>query len=95
MACGLWLKVLDWLRVFPTTSFYISLIIETVVDIRPFLVIMGIWYMMFGTAFYLLSFNRSEENALVPDISPIWLFDAFQTQYELSTIHLGSSKFTA
>ena len=50
--------------------------------------------MMFGTAFYLLSMNRTEENALVDELTPFWLWpiSVFQNQYELS---LGEFKLDA
>ena len=83
-ACFLWIKMLDWLRLFPTTAFYMSLVKETILDISSFLIIMAVWYLLFGTAFYLLSYNRQDDHAVIRDISPVWIIDAFQTEYELS-----------
>ena len=65
-SCFLWLKILDWLRLFDKTAFFIFLIRGTVNGIWYFLIIMLVWYMMFGTAFYLLNLSRSDQYALVP-----------------------------
>lgn len=46
------------------------------------MIIMGVWYMTFGTAFYIINMNRPD-NSLVPDISGLWVFDAFENMYEL------------
>ena len=82
--CFLWFKVFDWLRLFDTTAFFISLILDTIYDIRSFLMILFICYMMFGSAFYILNMNRvgvadaeGQSAEIVPDISGFWVFDAF------------------
>ena len=46
------------------------------------MIIMFVWYMTFGTAFYIINLNR-HDNSLVPDISSFWAFDAFENMYEL------------
>ena len=45
--------------------------------------------MMFGTAFYIINLNRTEENTLVDHLTPVWPLNVFQNQYELS---LGNTK---
>ena len=55
------LKMLDWLRLFNSTAFFVGLITETIYDIRWFFLIMVIWYMTFGTAFYILNLQRTDE----------------------------------
>ena len=80
--CFLWFKVFDWLRLFSGTAFFIELIKETLMSIRYFLLILFVWYMMFGTAFYILSMSL-DSNELVPNVSPFWFFDAFISIYEL------------
>ena len=77
----LWLKVIDWLRLFDATAFYISLITSTIYSIRHFMIIMGVWYMTFGTAFYMLSL--SDEKEIVPTISGVGFIDSFESMYEL------------
>ena len=82
-ACFIWFKLLDWLRLFDDTAFYISLMWNTVWDIKYFMIIMTIWYMLFGTAFYLLNLSRNNDTSFVPNIFGFWVFDAFESMYEL------------
>ena len=79
----LWFKVFDWLRLFDGTAFFTKLITETCYSILDFVIVLLVWYFMFGTAFYILNMNRTE-NELVPDISGFWAIDAFVNLYELS-----------
>ena len=72
----LWFKVLDWLRLFDSTAFYVKLIITTVYGIRYFIIIMFLWYMLFGTAFYLLNLDRDEETSVMPARTGFWVTDA-------------------
>ena len=56
--------------------------IDTIFSVKYFMIIMSVWYMTFGTAFYIINLNRPD-NSLVPDISGLWFFDAFENMYEL------------
>ena len=58
--CFLWFKVFDWLRLFDGTAFFIILIEETLNAIRHFLIILFVWYMMFGSAMYMLNLGIPE-----------------------------------
>ena len=51
----LWMKVIDWLRLFDGTAFYIQLIGKTLNSIGFFLIILLVGYMMFGSAMYMLN----------------------------------------
>ena len=82
--CFLWFKVFDWLRLFDGTAFFIKLIEETLTSIRAFLIIMVVWYMMFGSAIYILDMSLPAEQSIMPEVSNLWVLDAFQNQYELS-----------
>ena len=77
--------MLDWLRLFDQTAFFIKLIFSTISGINYFVIIMFIWYMLFGTAFYLLNLSRvdDEEASVIDHISDIWIFDSFQSMFEL------------
>ena len=79
-AVCLWMKVLDWLRLFDRTAFFIALYQETIKGVASFLIIMSVWYMTFGTAFYIINLNRVDGgNAdLVPSITPLWFVNAFE-----------------
>ena len=61
LAAIMWLKMLDWLRLFDSTAFFIKLILQTIIDVMPFFVIFFVFLFMFGTAFYLLSMSRPED----------------------------------
>lgn len=47
---------------------------------------MFIWYMLFGTAFYLLNLSRVEDEdaSVIDDITGWWIFDSFQNMFELT-----------
>ena len=73
----MWLKMLEWLRVFDSTAFFIKLILQTMFDILPFFVIFFIFIFMFGSALYILSMNRDSEEEIVDSIFHGWLFNTF------------------
>ena len=62
-AIGLWMKVLDWLRLFDATAFFISLYEQTIRAIASFMLVMLTWWMTFGTAFYIINLNRAPGSA--------------------------------
>ena len=80
----LWLKVIEWLRLFEETSFFIHLIYKTIVSIQYFMVIMIVMYLMFGSAIYFLNLGIHEEDEIMPSNFGFWPLDAFQSQYEHS-----------
>ena len=82
--CFLWLKIFDWLRLFDKTAFFIKLIEDTFVSIREFLIIMGVWYLMFGSSLYILNMGLPEDESIIADVSRFWMIDAFQSQYQQS-----------
>ena len=49
--------VIDWLRLFDTTSFYVTLILRTVTDIGYFVLIIGVMITYTGCATYMLQLN--------------------------------------
>jgi len=58
----LWIRVLDWMKLFRPTSFFIKLITETIYDIRHFFIIFTVALFMFGIPIYILNLNRSVED---------------------------------
>ena len=52
--------VIDWLRLFDTTSFYVTLILRTVTDIGFFVLIIGVMITYSGCATYMLQLNAAE-----------------------------------
>ena len=39
---------------------------------------------MFGSAFYIININLGEDNEIMPKLPGLWIFSAFENQYELS-----------
>lgn len=48
----LWIKMFYWLRLFGSTAYFIKLILQTVFDLRHFLILVGIIMTAFTTMFY-------------------------------------------
>ena len=80
-----WYKLIDWLRLFEVTSFFIKLINETLMRVGTFTLIMVIWLMVFGTAFFFLNIARpATDESLIIDAWPDqWIFNTFITMFEL------------
>ena len=75
----MWVKIFDWLRIFNDMAFFVHLILMTIYDIRYFTVILLFSYIMFGSSFYILDLGipHDQDYSFTPDISIIWVFDAF------------------
>ena len=66
--------------------------LSTIAGIKQFFIIMIIWYIMFGTAFYLIDLNNEDARESDPDDQSeilygaykFWLFDAFEAMYQTS-----------
>ena len=54
----MWIKTAQWFRLFDKTSFYIRLIVETIVGIKYFLFIIVFTQCMFANIIYILDSNR-------------------------------------
>jgi len=71
-SCFTLLKVLDWLRLYEKTAFYVLLVTETLNDIKYFLLVLLTTLMMFGAP--LLMLNRSGAE-LIDSTFDFWLAD--------------------
>ena len=84
--CALWIRVIEWLRLFDSTAFFIRLIEETMDYIKYFMIIMILWYIMFYTAIDILNLGTKE---IEPDdeslirLSGVLSLDAFISQYQI------------
>ena len=67
----LWNKAFYWMRLFSETAFYVKLIIETIIDIRYFLILFIAILMTFGNALMIMNAGRIEETRLYADIFSI------------------------
>ena len=78
--------VLDWLRLFDNTSFYVTLILKTIRDIGYIAVIIVIILVYIGSAMYMLQLNSDQSVADAAIITPIFnsfLVDSMINQYLL------------
>ena len=81
--------IVDWLRLFQFTSFYVTLIIRTIQDMIPFLVIMLILLILVGEASLILELNnvtRINDHIMVDRSSFEYinfLFNPFFSQYKM------------
>ena len=79
----LWFKMFDWMRLFDSTSFYIKLILVTIYDIMPFMVIYVIFLLMFGCAMDCISLNRGENDEIIESYIGWWFIDLLINQHLL------------
>jgi hypothetical protein len=63
----LWLKVLNYLRIFKPTSFFIMMIIEMFIDIKSFLIVFFIAIFAFADTFYVLDMIFKLKGVDMPD----------------------------
>ena len=77
--------VIDWLRLFGQTTFYVTLILKTMVDISSFLIIQGALLFYIGIAVYMLQLNNGSEADfnIVDPIFDNFMIDAVLNQYLL------------
>ena len=78
------LKTFDWLRLFDQTSFFVSLIFETFIDIGYFSLIFLMILMIVGLSMYMLDMNVVEgEERIVKTTFNNLVVDSFMNQYLL------------
>ena len=78
----MWCKAFYWLKLFSSTSFYIRLIIETLYDVRYFIILFIFILMTFGNAFLIMDQDR--EQKYVQDYFGVAVFNVLFDQYLLS-----------
>ena len=82
--------MLEWMRMFDQTAFYIKLIWQTVSDIKPFLALFSIFLISFGCAMICLGLNRTQDDEqIVTSYVGWWLIDSIINQYLLSLGEFG------
>lgn len=74
----------DWLRLFEQTAFYITLVIETLNDIRAFIILIIASLMLFGVPMVMLDLNRDDGNLNIEPIFGSWSANMFLNQYFLA-----------
>ena len=91
--------VLDWLRLFDNTSFYVTLITKTISDIGYIGTIIVIILVYIGLAMYMLELNaeKGDDSAIIQPIFEQFLVDSIINQYllMLGEFHMDGFKFHA
>ena len=77
--------VLDWLRLFDNTSFYVTLIQRTITDIGYISLIIAIILVYIGCAMFMLQLNHSlnTESDIISPIFDTFIVDSALNQYLL------------
>ena len=78
----MWAKTFYWMRLFSGTSFYIRLIMETISDIKYFLILFLFIMMCFGSTLLVMNQGRSSE--IYSSKFNISFLDAILNQYVLT-----------
>ena len=58
----LWIKVFYWMRLFASSAYFITLIANTIFDIRVFTVVVLLVIMAFANFFYVINLNTPGGN---------------------------------
>ena len=76
----------DWLRLFENTAFFVLLMIETLADIKDFMVLIMVSLLMFGLPMTILNNNRGELDSVQDAPIGFWIIDMIIGQYFLAYI---------
>lgn len=93
----IFVKVLDWLRLFQPTSFYYKLIVDTLSGIWYFMIIVVIALSMFGFPLLILNYNRDPETQLYDEIfegNNTKVLNVIMNQYLLALGEFGLDNFS-
>ena len=78
--------ITDWLRLFDNTSFYVTLILKTFIDIVHFLLIIFLLLVYVGNAMYMLHLNADHDKEDTDIVEPVFgnlLVDSTLNQFNL------------
>ena len=78
------IKLLDWLRLFDQTAFYIFLIRQTLRDIFAFVLILMLSLSIFGVPMIILNMNRTSDTLVIDGGFSIWPINMFINQYMMA-----------
>ena len=75
--------VLDWLRLFDDLSFYVTLIIRTIIDIKWISFIIVVIFVYIGNSMYMLQLNtkNGEDTEIIHPIFDNFFFDLMINQF--------------
>ena len=70
----LWFSFFDWLRLFDITSFLVKLVMRTLYEIIPFMILFMVALAMIGSAMYSLQLNVDSEANQNDVVEPVFNF---------------------
>ena len=88
-------QLFNWLRLFEGTAFYIMLLVDTLNDIKAFLIILLTSLTWFGLPLVMLNLNRSSDNAVLDNTFNHWVPNMFLNQYMLALGEFNYGNFGA
>ena len=86
-------RLIDWMRLFEETSFYVLLIQVTLSDIKYFMVLLLIALLMFGIPIMMLDMNSEDGYEMIDNSWHNWLLNLLFNQYLLALGEFGMDNF--
>ena len=89
--------IVDWLRLYDSTSFYVTLILRTFIDIAYFLFIILLLLIYIGNAMYMLHLNADpaiENSDIITPVIGNLLIDSTLNQFNLMIGDYNTDGFT-
>ena len=89
--------IVDWLRLYDSTSFYVTLILRTFIDIAYFLFIILLLLIYIGNAMYMLHLNADpaiENSDIITPVIGNLLIDSTLNQFNLMIGDYNTDSFT-
>jgi len=80
----MWIKLFYWGRLFEPTAYLVTLISETLYDIKLFVLVVGILLAAFANFFLIINLNTAKEYKYVEDYTGSRAIDAFISVYLIS-----------
>jgi hypothetical protein len=85
----MWVKVFYWMRLFPSYSYYVKLIVQTIIDSMQFMVMNFIIMISFASFYYILNNNlidSQSEDRYIPKITGSDMMDSLISIYLLGAL---------
>ena len=91
----MWIKVFYWMRLFRSSGYYITLILQTINDIKIFMGLVGLILIAFANVFFLLQLNvKPGEDDIVIVYSGNKVIDSLIAMYMLALGDFNYGGFT-
>lgn len=91
----MWIKVFYWMRLFRSSGYYITLILQTINDIKIFMGLVGLILIAFANVFFLLQMNvKPGEEDIVTAYTTQKMIDSFIAMYMMALGDFNYGGFT-